>query len=59
MVITAYWVYHEARDDRGPFTAYTQQYTVMQEQGVKRPNPRKQIITNLLELIKEKMLEGY
>ena len=54
-----YRICHEARDNRGPFTAYTQQYTVMQEQGVEKPNPHKQILTDLLELIKETRLEVY
>jgi len=31
----------------------------MREQGVQKPNPRKQILTDLLALIREKRLEGY
>ena len=30
----------------------------MWQQGVKKPNPRKQILTDLLELIRKKRLEG-
>ena len=37
VVITAYRVCQKARDNPGPFTSYTQQYTAMQEQGVKNP----------------------
>ena len=59
IVITAYRVCQEARDNPGPYTAYTQQYTAMREQGVQKPNPRKQILTDLLALIREKRLEGY
>ena len=59
VVITAYRVCHEASDHPGPFTAYTQQYTAMREEGIASPNPRKQILADLLSLIDAKRLEGF
>ena len=52
IVITAYRVYQETQDNPGLYTMYTQQYTAMREQRVKNPNPRKQILTDLLTLIR-------
>ena len=59
IVTMAYRVCQEARHNPGPYTAYTQQDTAMREQGVKKPNPRKQILTDLLELIRAKRPKGY
>lgn len=59
LVITAYRVCHTASDNPGPNTAYTQQYTAMREEGIKKPNPRRQIFTDLIKFIDEKCLEGY
>jgi len=59
VVITAYRVCHEASDQPGPFTAYSQQYTAMREAGITNPNPRKQILKDLHALIEEKRREGF
>ena len=59
LVITAYRVCHEASDNPGPLTAYTREYVAMREAGIEKPNPRRQILDDITELIDEKRLEGY
>ena len=51
IVITAYRVCHEAHDAPGPFTAFQQQYTTLRARGVAKPNPRRQLLTDILTLI--------
>ena len=54
-----YRVYQTEADNPGLFTAFTQQYLAMQEEGITDPNPRQQILTDILKLIKEKRAEGF
>ena len=51
IVITAYRVCHDITDNPGPHTAFSQQYMALRAKGVKRPNPRLQIFTDLTSLI--------
>lgn len=59
IVINAYRVCHEKGDNPGPFTAYTYQYTEMRKAGIEKPNPRKQILKDILKLIQQKRAEGF
>ena len=59
LVVTGYCVCQEAWDHLRPFTAYTQQHTALPEEGVLNPNPRRQFLQDLEELIEEKRKEGY
>ncbi|KAL7525484.1 hypothetical protein ACHAXR_001028, partial [Thalassiosira sp. AJA248-18] len=59
LVIEGYRVCHEHRDNPGVFTAYTQQHTGMREAGMKRPNPRKQFLKDVLALIRAKRAMGF
>ena len=59
VVITAYRVCHTKSDNPGPFTAFQQQYTLMRQAGIADPNPRKQILTDLVRLIQQQRMEGY
>ena len=59
LVITAYRVCQEPSDNPGPLTAFSQQYTALREAGVEKPNPRKQILKDMLDLINEKRLQGF
>lgn len=58
LVIVAYRVCHKASDNPGPFTAYQQQHTLMRAAGMANPNPRKQILSDMMALIKLKQTEG-
>ncbi|KAL7533908.1 hypothetical protein ACHAXR_007538, partial [Thalassiosira sp. AJA248-18] len=59
LVIEGYRVCHEHSDNPGVFTAYTQQHTGMREAGIKRPNPRKQFLADVLALIRTKRALGF
>ena len=59
LVITAYRVCQESLGGVGPNTAYMDQYTAMVGNGKRNPRPRKLILRDLLELIREKRQEGY
>ncbi len=59
LIIVAYRVCQDHNSRAGAFTAYQQQYTVLQSQGQQRPNPRQQILTDLEKLILTKLQEGY
>jgi hypothetical protein len=59
LVITAYRVCHEAHHNPGPFTAYQQQYTGLLQTGLANPNPRRQILTNLLQLVRTHRVNGF
>ena len=54
LVITAYRVCQDMKDNPGPNTACMQQYTALLKDGVKKPNPRKEMLKALSELIAEK-----
>ena len=57
--ITASRVCQESPHNPGAFTAYQQQYTAMREQGILKPNPRKQIWKDLLKLIQSQRTLGF
>ncbi len=59
LIITAYRVCQEASDNPGPYTAYAQQHAMLRSEGVERPNPRKQLLRDLLKLIQDKRREGF
>ncbi len=50
LIIVAYRVCQDHNSRTGAFTAYQQQYTALQAQGHKQPNPRQQILIKLAEL---------
>ena len=59
IVINLYRVCHEKGDNPGPYTAYTQQYTAMRAEGQPDPNPRRQVLQDVMKLIQQKRGEGY
>ena len=59
LIISAYRVCHTLTDNPGPFTAFHQQYTALREQGIKKPDPRQQILDDLTSLIQEKRSKGF
>ena len=59
LVISAYRVCHEAHDAPGPFTAYQQQYTALRARGVAAPNPRRQLLADILTLIRTYRATGF
>ncbi len=59
VIITAYRVCHNIGDNPGPYTAFQQQYTLMRQAGIAIPNPRKQILTDLTQLIQQHRMDGY
>ena len=59
LVITAYRICQEASDNPGPLMAYAWEYTAMQEAGIKKPNPRRQILHDIKTPIEEKRRDGY
>ena len=59
LIISAYRVCQDTNSRAGAFTAYQQQYTMLQEAGHARPNPRQQILINIQALIDNKRKEGY
>ncbi len=52
LIITAYRVCHEASHNPGVFTAYQQQYTGLRKAGHSNPNPRRQILSDMISLIR-------
>ncbi|KAL3786173.1 hypothetical protein ACHAWO_013136 [Cyclotella atomus] len=59
ILINAYRCCHTKSDNPGPFTAYAQQRTGLRSMGLKDPDPRQQILSDLLDLIDEKRSQGY
>ncbi|KAL7524524.1 hypothetical protein ACHAWF_002609, partial [Thalassiosira exigua] len=59
LVINAYRVCQERTHNPGAFTVYTQQHADMRAAGVEDPNPRKQILKDIAELINENRKEGW
>lgn len=59
LVITAYRVCQQITDNPGPHTSFSQQFIALREQGVKNPNPRRQILTDLTSLIHSHRLRGF
>ena len=52
-VITAYRGTQRAIEQAGPTTAYAQQWAVSRQQGIDRPEPRTQFITDIKRLLKK------
>ena len=59
LIIVAYRVCQDQNSKAGAFTAYQQQCTALHAQGLKKPNPRQQVLTNLAHLITTKHNEGF
>ena len=59
LVITAYRVCHELYHNPGAFTAYQQQFTGLLTAGHSNPNPRRQILTDLLQLMRTYRAKGF
>ena len=59
LLISAYRVCHMQSHNPGPLTVYQQQYTLMRQAGISKPNPRKQLLLDLQQLIYTHRLEGY
>jgi hypothetical protein len=57
-VITAYRVTQRAIEQAGPTTAYAQQWAVSRQQGIDRPEPRTQFITDIKRLLKKLKKDG-
>ena len=57
IVITSYRVCEDSNP--GPLTANRYGWMMLRQEGVQKPNPRKDILTTLAKLIKEKRQEGY
>lgn len=53
MLISAYRVCQKAGATVGPLTAYLQQWTMSREEGNQNPDPRHNVITDLLQFIRE------
>ena len=56
--ITAHRVCQDSPDKAGPHKAYTRDFLAMREEGVKRPNPRRRILADLVDLIKSTEVKG-
>jgi hypothetical protein len=59
IVITAYRVCHESYHNPGSFTAYQQQFTGLLKAGHSNPSPRRQILTDLLSLMRTHRAKGF
>jgi hypothetical protein len=57
-IITAYRVTQRTIEQAGPTTAYAQQWAVLRQQGIDRPEPRQQFITDIKRLLKNQKREG-
>ena len=57
-IITVYRVTQRAIEQAGPTTAYAQQWAVLRQQGVARPEPRTQFITDIKRLLKKLKKDG-
>ncbi|KAL7519021.1 hypothetical protein ACHAWF_000213, partial [Thalassiosira exigua] len=58
-IISAYRVCQTTPSQAGATSAYMQQYTHLRKEGQSKPNPRKQTLHDLLQLIRAKRAEGY
>jgi hypothetical protein len=59
LLINAYRTCHVKTDNPGPFTSFQMEYTGLRESGIKDPQPRFQILTDLTALIDQKREQGY
>jgi hypothetical protein len=59
IVVTAYRVCQKAGTNAGNDTAYMQQYVAMREQGIKKPDPRNQILSDISDILMEWGQKGY
>ncbi|KAL7519229.1 hypothetical protein ACHAWF_000218, partial [Thalassiosira exigua] len=58
-IISAYRVCQTTPSQAGATSAFMQQYTHLRKEGQSKPNPRRQTLQDLLQLIREKRAEGY
>lgn len=59
IVINAYRVCQSGTSNPDAFTQFQQERTGLRARGIKNPDPRKQILSDILTLIDESRLEGY
>ena len=59
IVINAYRVCQSGTSNPDAFTQFQQERTGLRARGIKNPDPRKQILSDILNLIDESRLEGY
>ena len=59
LCISLYRVHHTKRSKTGPNTAYSRQCNEMRVKGVKKPDPRNQILKDLTKIIHEYAAKGY
>ena len=59
LVINAYRVCQTATSNPDVYTQFHQERTGLRAKGIKNPDPRKQLLKDLLSLIDEHRLEGY
>jgi endonuclease/exonuclease/phosphatase family metal-dependent hydrolase len=59
LLINAYRTCHVKSDNPGPFTSYQHEYTGLREQGIKDPQPRFQILSDLTTLIDRHREKGF
>lgn len=59
LIICAYRVCQTTPGHCGPFTAYQQQVSLMRANGITKPNPQKQILSDLLHLIETQRALGF
>ena len=59
LIIVAYRVCHKASHNPGVFTAYQQQYSGLRKLGHTNPNPRRQILNDMTDLIRKHRNNGF
>ena len=59
VIYSAYRVCQENYDNPGPLTAHQGEYELLRARGIVKPNPRQQILDDLLEDMEEKFRQGY
>ncbi len=59
LLVVAYRVCQTKSSRAGPTTAYSQQYVELRKTGDRNPHPRKQVLTDIERLIREKRDQGY
>ena len=57
--MSAYCIWHEAHGALSPLTAFQQQYVARRAKGIEKPNPQRQILTDILTLVKQYRALGF
>ena len=58
-ICTAYRVCQEKSNNQGPLTAYQREYEGLIDKGIMDPNPRQQVLDDLLGKINQCRAKGY